>query len=476
MSLTSEPDFGAVASGSATQVVLWPATPAGQSVAQAVELRRFEPTLEHPAGSAGPLTTPVANWNAIGASPVFSHVGNAGDSRILFEAFDHAGDGSGGTFLTAPVGAVSQEVPYTKFGDERSGDLDALDTNDAVLWADSSRGELATYRSTGDRPARAAELQNALGGCCAYHPTLGVQQDGKPWVLWYSNATGSTGLYMAPLDPATGAAAGATVKVPGSETVANNFARLPLVCRNNCQVFYGTQASLAGPTKLASWVPGDAEPVKIDGAGDLTLNGVIAAAPTADGGTWLAWYDRPSGSRGGYRVRLGDARGLGGKPVALPGPSGTTAAGQLFAVAWRPDQLLLGGVATSGGSTGGAVWLDMVTPKGDPAVPNKGGYPKAKVLRAGNAIAVVSGRAIRRNGVKLGVQSPRAGTKATVVACATRAGHPPSPCKRRAVSFKEPGFKTVHIPPGPPVRGQRGVKLTLRSGGKSKSVTLKLRR
>jgi hypothetical protein len=475
VSITSAPDYGLV---SGAPAVLWPATPATDSVPHSIELRTVAPTLAHPAGGAGPLATPVANWNAVGPSPVF-----APGSRILFQAFDHASDGNGGTFVTDPFTTGSAELPYSKAGSERSGDLDAVDAGGgALLWADSSRGELSIYRSSGPgEPARAAELQGALGGCCAYHPVLDVRQDGQPWVAWYSNAAANTGLFMAPLDAATGASAGAPVKVPGSETVANNFARLPLVCRNICQVFYATQPSAAGPTELASWAPGDNGSVHIPGADDLTLNAVIAAAQTSTGRTWLAWYDRgPSGSSGGYRARLGDSRGLGEKPFTLPAPGGAKAFGPLFAVDRGGDDLLLGAVASPGGATGGALWLDMVTPKGDPAIPNKNGFTKPKVARARNAIAVVSGvqsrRAIKHGGVRVGVQGSRAGTKATLVLCATRAGHPPSPCRKRAARFSEPGFKTVHLPPGPPTRGQRGFKLTLRSGGKSRSLALKLRR
>jgi hypothetical protein len=44
------------------------------------------------------------------------------------------------------------------------------------------------------------------------------------------------------------------------------------------------------------------------------------------------------------------------------------------------------------------------------------------------------------------------------------------------VNFTQPGFKSVKLPPGTPVRAKRALKVTLKSGGKSKSLTLKLRR
>jgi hypothetical protein len=254
-----------------------------------------------------------------------------------------------------------------------------------------------------------------------------------------------------------------------------------MACRETCRIFYAIQPNAAGPTKLASWAPGDAAPTLVRGVVDLTLNGVIAAAPSSSPGkTWVAWYDRgASGSAGGYRAKLGDDRGSGGMAVAIAKPAASTAFGPLLATSRDGEQLLLTAVAAPSGPRGGAVWLDVITPKGDPAIPNTSGIPKARVVRAGNAIAVASGiqsvRGIKRSGVRVGVQSSQPG-KATLVLCQKRPGHPPSPCRSRSAPFAEPGFATIRIPPGPPVRGARALELTLKAGGKSKSLSLKLRR
>ncbi|MEA2459557.1 MAG: hypothetical protein QOC95_2529 [Thermoleophilaceae bacterium] len=474
----SEPDIGHV-SGSAISAVAWPSTPAGDSVPDGVELRTILPTLGHPAGGAGPLAKPVAAWNAVGLSPVFAEYGSGAalsDSHLLFAGFAHAGDGDGGTFLSGPVAADSTEQPYSKAAMERSGDLDAVTVQGSgLLFAANSGGVLSIYRSSGGFASPQPDLQLPLGGCCAYHPSLAVQSNGTPWVAWYSSATTNLGLQMAPLDPATGAPAGPTVKVPGSETVANNFERLPMVCFETCRIFYATQPSAGGPTKLASWAPGDAAPKSISGVTDLSLNGVIGAVAAGDGtATWVAWQDK-----GGYRATLGGQNGTGGKVVRMPAPSGAVDYGQLLGQNRANSTLLLTAVAGPGGGKPGAVWLEMITPKGDPAVPYTSGFAKPKVLRVANAIAVFSGRqtvsGITRKGLRASLQSSQGG-RATLSACAVRPGHPPSPCRSASVNFTQPGFKSVKLPAGPPVRAKRALKVTLKSGGKSKSLTLKLRR
>lgn len=482
VSTISEPDIGSVSGPASPTAVAWPSTPADDSVPDGVELRTILPTLAHPAGGAGPLAKPVAAWNAVGLSPVFARYGSGAalnDSHLLFAGFAHAGDGDGGTYLTGPVAADSAEQPYSKAAAERSGDLDAVTVQgDGLLFAANSGGVLSIYRSSGGFASPQPDLQLPLGGCCAYHPSLAVQSNGTPWVAWYSSAPSNLGLQMAPLDPATGAPAGPTVKVPGSETVANNFERLPMVCFETCRIFYASQPSAAGTVKLASWAPGDAAPKLIPGATDLSLNGVIGASAAGDGkATWVAWQDRGAGGvGGGYRATLGGESGTGGVVVRLPAQAGAANFGQLIAQNRGASKLLLAAVAGPGGREPGAVWLDMITPKGDPAVPYTEGFAKPKVLRAGNAIAVVSGRqtvrGITRKGLRAGLQSSQGG-RATLSSCAVR---PPSPCRRVSVNFAEPGFKSVHLPPGPPTRAKRALKITLKSGGKSKSVILKLRR
>jgi hypothetical protein len=295
---------------------------------------------------------------------------------------------------------------------------------------------------------------------------------------------------MIQLDAATGAAVGGPVKVPGSETVANNFERLPVVCTYTCRIFYATQASPSGPTKLASWEPGESAPKMVPGVDDLSLNGVIAASPAfgapsngVNVSTWVAWFDRGAkGSKPGYRFNYGDIRNPTRKTIALGKPPGTAEYGQLIASVPGFDGLLLLGVAGPGGGRGGAVWAEMTTPEGDPGIPDVEGVAKPAIARAANAIAVVPGRPsankLAHHGLLVGLQSTLGG-KVKAQLCLDLPGHPPSPCDQESVRFQAPGFDSIHfqpgppvLPPGPPVRGS-SLQLTLRAGGVTDSVKLK---
>ncbi|MEA2479938.1 MAG: hypothetical protein QOJ07_1860 [Thermoleophilaceae bacterium] len=491
VSLTGEPDYGHLTGSEVGAVVAWPAA-RGASVAQAVEVRGFTPTVADPTGAESRLGTPVSGWNAIGDSPVLTgFVDSPGDpaahdpgASVLFTGFDHHGDGQGGTFLAGPVQPPGGEVPYSVLAAPRSGDLDAVSVFDGskagVVWANNASGTLSTYRDTRAPAPGEADLQAQLGGCCAYHPSLAVGPDGKVWLNWYSNSSANTGLFMVPLDPATGAAAGPTLKVPGSETVANNFQRLPMACRVTCRIFYATQPDPAGPVKLSSWAPGDQAPTTIPGADNLTLNAVIGAAiyPAAND-TWVAWYDRgKNGSPGGYRAVTGDDRGVSDKVFDLGVPSGAVAFGQLQAVAFG-DNLMLIGVAGSGGASGGAVWIEMATSTGDPTIPMTDGFAKPRIARAGSAIAVVSGvqsgRKLRQRGLLAELQSSEPG-KVGLKVCVNRVGHPPSPCRQASTAFRRAGVKAVHVSLGRSIAAQGSLRVTLTAGGKSASLTLKPRR
>jgi hypothetical protein len=492
VSVISEPDIGQVNSAGVDLGAVWPAY-RGDSVPQAIELRTFRSTPAAPAGgsTAGPVVTPVSGWNAIGNSPVLTGFSFAPTDRnahdpatdVLFNAFDHNGDGDGGIFLAGPLTPPRDDLPYQKRAAPRSGDLDVVSVFDGsqagALWADSSSGILSTYRDTRAPQPSEADLQAPLGGCCAYHPSLAAQHDGRVWLNWYSNASANTGLYMVPLDPATGVAAGPTLKVPGSESTANNFQRMPMACRTTCRIFYATQPNPAGPNKLSSWAPGDPAPTSIPGAADLTGNAVVGAVqePGLENAS-VVWYDRgTNGSGSGYRATFGDARGVNRQVFRLGTPGGAVEFGQLQAVALGPygANLLLIGVA-GGGGTHDAVWADMITPTGDPTVPMTDGFAKPKIARADSAIAVVSGvqsrRGLQQRGILVELEASRPESVAVNV-CVNRGGHPPSPCRSAASRFRQPGLRKLRIRLGRAVGGGRSLRVTLKAAGKSNSVTVK---
>lgn len=481
---TSEPSLGAQPS-TGKFLVAWPATPANDSVPTSIQSRSFTPSLIHPGGSLGSISTPVSGWNAIGDSPVYTGLTGSGDSPpILFSAFSHNGDGDGGTFLTDPSLAGPGELPFAKVAPERGGDLDAVQSfrgapSPRVIWANNFTGGLATYAYAGSTTVGAADLQAQLGGCCAYHPTLGKLADGTIWLAWYSNAAANTGIYMLQIDPVTAEAVGGPLKVPASESPANNFGRLALACATTCRIFYGTQPKAGGPIKLSSWTPGESQPTTVKGADDLTLNATIAAAPVSNApGTWVAWYDRGkgSGSKDGYRATI-----VGGAPhqqvYGLGKPAGAKEFGQLLPIS-APKTLLLFAVAGPGNRTD-AVWAEETTMTGDPAIPDTNGIKAPKVAKAASAIAVIQGKTspadLKKHGLPIRVQATEP-TKAVVKVCVDRAGHPPSPCKSSTVRLRAPGSDLVDAARRLKAGRAKALVATLSSAGKKDSVKVKLKR
>ncbi len=480
---SAEPTIG-VEPSTGKFLVAWPAVPPNDSVATSIQARSFSSSLYHPGGQLGPIQTPVSGWSAIGDSPVYAGLTGTGDSpQLLFSAFSHNGDGDGGTFLTDPSTPSQGELPFGKVAPERGGDLTAVRSfsgapSPRTIWANNFTGTLATYANAGSTTPGAADMQAQLGGCCAYHPTLGKLDSGAIVLAWYSSAAANTGLYMQDIDPVTAAAIGGPVRVPGSESPANNFQHLALACATVCRIFYGSQAG-GGPVKLVSWAPGEGKPSAVKGADDLTLDATIAAAPVSTAsGTWVAWYDRgKSGEKDGYRVTIvGGGAGQGVYPLGKP--RGAKEFGQLIPIS-APKALLLFAVAGPGSRTD-AVWAEESTPTGDPAIPNTDGIKSPTVAKAANAIAVVAGRTtstqLRTHGLPIRIQSTTA-TKAKVRVCVDRVGHPPSPCKGSTVNLRSPGSKLAAVAKG--LRAKGGAKklvVTLSDGGKRDSVRVKLKR
>jgi hypothetical protein len=481
---TSEPTLG-VEPSTGKLLVAWPATPGGDSVPTSIQARAFSPSLPHPAGQLGAIQTPVSGWNAIGESPAYAGLTGAGDSpQLLFSAFSHNGQGNGGTYVTDPTTPGLGELPFVMVASERGGDLTAVQSfmgapSPRIIWANNFAGGLATYAYAGSTTVGTTDAQAQLGGCCAYHPTLAKVDSGNIVLAWYSSAAPNPGLYVLQIDPISAAPVGGPVRVPESESPANNFQRLALSCAQTCRIFYGRQTSPSGPIGLVSWGIGSSEsqPTPVKGADDLTLSATIAAAPVSNAaGTWVAWYDRgKSGSKEGYRATIVDGAPHQGV-YSLGKPKGAKEFGQLLPIS-APKTLLLYAVAGPG-NRGDAVWAEETTTTGDPAIPNTDGIKSATVAKAGSAIAVVPGlttpAALKKHGLPVRIQSMEA-TQAAVKVCVDRAGHPPSPCRSSTVKLRAPGTKLIDAAKGLAADGGKALVVTLGSGGKSDSVGVKLK-
>jgi hypothetical protein len=157
------------------------------------------------------------------------------------------------------------------------------------------------------------------------------------------------GIYLAQLDPSTAAPLGAPIKVPQSESPANNGFHLALACSprpdGGCRIVYGAETSPTAPLRLASWAPGEAAPTNLGGGARLSLGLPLTAAYRADGRLWVAWYDLGT-TRGFYAAKLGNARGAGGTVQDLGRPHGFVDARDLESVALGSDLVLGGTVIT----------------------------------------------------------------------------------------------------------------------------------
>ncbi|MDX6620596.1 MAG: hypothetical protein QOK36_2982 [Gaiellales bacterium] len=181
-------------------------------------------------------------------------------------------------------------------------------------------------------------LQVALGGCCGYSPELAFDSAGRLWIAWYSNAAGATGIYIEPLDPATGAPLGPALKAPESESANNNSFGTALACAATCRVVYGNSPAGTQTDLIVSWSPGQGAPTTIanlQGTSEAAGR-VVTAAYRADGRLWVAWWDGKT-----YRVTLGDAAGAGGAVADAGRPQGAGAGAYALVGTPAGDNLLL---------------------------------------------------------------------------------------------------------------------------------------
>ncbi len=263
-------------------------------------------------------------------------------------------------WLTDPLteGASPATGP-TAISSGLNGSLDAVGLpGGGIIVANQENGVLHTFRDS--VPVDGFDLQAQLGGCCSYHPAVGVDGTGRVWVAWYSNATGHVGLYMQQLDAATGAPLGAPQLLYQSASVSNNTSHLALACGPaTCRIAYLAQATPGGAQRIVTWAPGESAPTNVTGLLSIGVNGNLAAAIRPDGRMWIAWYDPGATTpAAGYYATLGNARGAGGAKIKLGSPPGFVAAGDIEAAALGDNVVLVSTVVT--GKPRAALWTTVV--------------------------------------------------------------------------------------------------------------------
>jgi hypothetical protein len=343
-------------------VAAWPSG-TGSDLASSIAFRGWAPTPAASLARAGAIATAAAGYDNTSSRPAL--VATPTGLRVATGAV-LAGTGQSRTYLTAPLTeGAAPAAPPAEIATQLTGAMDALTVADGgLIVASMTNGAMEVFRDTA--PAGGTELQGPLlGGPAGYHPALGQDTAGRVWLAWYSNASGNVGIFMIPIDPATGAppAGARPVKAPQSESPANNGFRLALACAATCRIVYGAQSAPTAPLRLASWAPGEGAPTNVGGARNLSLGLPLTAAYRADGRLWVAWHDLGT-TRSFYAAKLGNAKGAGGTVQNLGRPAGAAFVDDrgLGSVAVGTDLVLVGTVVTT--APRGSLWTTYVQ---DPA-------------------------------------------------------------------------------------------------------------
>lgn len=333
-------------------IAAWP-TGVGNDLATGVAFRGFAPTATAPLAGAGPIALAASGYSNVSSRPGLI-AGPAGPQVVVGGTIA----GQDRLYLTPALTEGQAGGAPSVLTTALVGDVDAVAVGGGVIAANNENGVLHVSRDA--LPADGFDLQAQLGGCCSYHPAVGVDGTGRVWVAWYSNATGHVGIYMQQLDATTAAPIGAPQLLYQSATVSNNTSHLALACGPaTCRIAYLAQAAPAGAQRVVTWAPGDSAPTNITGPLSISVNGNLAAAFRADGRLWVAWYDPgATTAQTGYYATLGNAKGAGGARVNLKRPAGFVNNGDLEAAALGDNLVLAATVNT--GRPRAALWTTLV--------------------------------------------------------------------------------------------------------------------
>ena len=318
----------------------------------------FRPALTGDAVSLAGPSAAASNWVGVDTAPqLFPRPG--GGLQFAWAGFrsTNTSDPFAGKLAVAPRNADGSFGAPVVAGRPYSNLSSAILLADGTpMFAMGHAGGALVLRGV-NAEQNGVDFQGALGGCCGYTPRLGLDGMGRLWLVWYSNASGNTGLYEQQVNPATGGPIGSPQKAPGSESPFNNTFRIAFACAVACRVVYGTGAG-AGQ-RLVSWAPGEGATTAVAAVPPAQGAGrVVTASYRSDGRLWVAWFDGTD-----YRFTLGDARGAGGTALSAGHPPGTGGSGSFALNSMAvPDGLLLATNWVRGAVANPyAVWANVVT-------------------------------------------------------------------------------------------------------------------
>ncbi|MGZ4172116.1 MAG: hypothetical protein ACXVRN_12195, partial [Solirubrobacteraceae bacterium] len=270
--------------------VIWHQEPQGSDVGTALIH-----TVISAAGKVGPPQTIVSGWAGIGdatmlragGGPILLFVPATRSASTLdpFQSIEEWTSGDdGATWAVAPAPIAFNGG----FADPVGGALGPDGVTPFVSWGTTDG--LWVHRGT-DPNVPSANLQTASGfGCCGYDP--GVATDGGTGavvVAWYGIVNQGNAVYARTVDPASGAATGATVRMPGTLGTDTPDQRVGLTAVPGRP---GTYAVYTGggvtSSKILVWRVGSPASTTV-----ATIPGGEARTPaiavTPDDRLWVAW-------------------------------------------------------------------------------------------------------------------------------------------------------------------------------------------
>lgn len=222
----------------------------------------------------------------------------------------------------------------------------------APLWAANRGGTLWLWR--GATGAVGSDLSGLTGGPAGI-ASLGRDRAGRYWLAWqtvFAAQAERNGLYLQQFDPQSLKPIGVPQRAPASSAVG--YASVALACRAACRLVY-FQSTKTG-LRVVSWAPGERSVTAVAAARAGHSLSQVAAAYSASGRLWVAWWDNGGNAGYGYRAVLGDARGARGTPFSVGRP--TDAGGAEIEVAATGSSLVLVTIAK-----GPSPYVNVVAPR-----------------------------------------------------------------------------------------------------------------
>lgn len=249
-----------------------------------------------PAGVLGPTAPIVSGWVGL-ADPAF--LSEPAGLRVFF----------GGQQTTQPgtlLGVLTSTAPAT-----------GASWSAPSLAAAGSYGTVSATRGPDGTPFQAFEslsrvvVHRGLTPSALLPYASGVNDgssnivtdaQGTIWLAWCAFGANAGGIYVAPVNPSTGAPGGAAVRLPGSLTAyqGGNHStcvlqtvisrRIPLVARVGGGVFAAGSAGYPTLSRVNVWRVGGARVVVANARAVTHSEPQLAAAP--DGRIWAAWVER----------------------------------------------------------------------------------------------------------------------------------------------------------------------------------------